>query len=108
MKKIEGICTEVLRVDGSGSLTPQTVNGEAIPAKGTHGGGLTCGTAGGEASALAVEWEERLSLWEGGEGSRGTTPAVTGFFRFDGGTSCGGSDIGTVSFSKARYTRYIA
>lgn len=63
---------------------------------------------GGWGKVLEPEWEERLSLTEGGDGNRGTTGGTEGFFLFEGGTRGGGRDKGTGSPSNALYTRYIA
>lgn len=58
--------------------------------------------------ALEAAWEERLSLAEGGDGSRGMAGDTEGFFLLDGGTRGGGRDMGTGSPSRALYTRYMA
>lgn len=57
---------------------------------------------------LEAAWEERLSLAEGGDGSRGMAGGTEGFFLLDGGTRGGGRDMGTGSPSSALYTRYMA
>lgn len=58
--------------------------------------------------ALEAAWEERLSLAEGGDGSRDMVGGTEGFFLLDGGTRGGGRDMGTGSPSRALYTRYMA
>lgn len=63
---------------------------------------------GGWGTALEAAWEERLSLTEGGDGSRGITGGAEVFFLLDGGTRGGGRDMGTGSPSRALYTRYMA
>lgn len=59
--------------------------------------------AGLEGRVLDPEWEERLSLMEGGEGKRGITGGTeTGsFFLLEGGTRVAGRDMGTGSPSRA-------
>lgn len=51
---------------------------------------------------------EVRSLSDGGEGRSGTTAGEFPFFLFDGGTSGVGRAMGTGSFSRALYTKYIA
>lgn len=63
---------------------------------------------GGWGMVLEAAWEERLSLAEGGDGSRGMAGGTEGFFLLDGGTRGGGRDMGTGSPSRALYTRYMA
>lgn len=75
----------------------------------TAGDGTGAGVGlGGWGMVFEPAWEERLSLTEGGEGSRGITGGTEGFFRLEGGTRGGGKDIGTDSPSKALYTKYMA
>lgn len=60
-------------------------------------------------NVLDPEWEELLSLVDGGgEGRRGIAGVGFIFFLFDGGIREGGRTIGTGSFSSALYTRYMA
>lgn len=54
------------------------------------------------------ERDELRSFSDGGEGSSGITGGEFTFFLLDGGTNGEGRTMGTGSFSRALYTRYIA
>lgn len=93
-----------MRLSTRETRNTEAFTGETEPVLTGTAAGVGAGAGlglGGWGMVLEPEWEERLSLAEGGEGNRGITGGVVGFFLLEGGTRGGGRDMGTGSPSRA-------